>query len=173
MDKVKISDLNLVLNENVEKVVINNGVEVYVRQYIPVEERLEIISNVLMNCIDGNNFVSPTKENVFFDLEMIVHCTNLDLPDDMNPNEIYDLLESNGVFNAVYEKLPIELYESMLDDTHDTIESYFKYQNSALGILEKASTDYSDLNFDATEIKDKIANPANLELLKEVINKLG
>ena len=54
----------------------------------------------------------------------------------------------------------------------ETINNYYKQQNSALGILERASIDYKDLDFNAENIREKISNPANLELLKSVIEKL-
>ena len=42
-----------------------------------------------------------------------------------------------------------------------------------MGILDQVSADYKDLNFDATAIQKKIADPQNLELLKGVMTKLG
>jgi hypothetical protein len=42
-----------------------------------------------------------------------------------------------------------------------------------MGILDNISTDYSNLNLDATEIQKKIGNPENITLLKDVLAKLG
>jgi hypothetical protein len=42
-----------------------------------------------------------------------------------------------------------------------------------LGILETIKTDYSDLNLDATEIQSKLADPENMELLKNILSRLG
>ena len=53
------------------------------------------------------------------------------------------------------------------------MEAIYKYQNSALGILDTISADYSSLNFDATEIQKKIADPNNLELVRNILTKLG
>jgi hypothetical protein len=33
------------------------------------------------------------------------------------------------------------------------LKSFYKYKNSALGILEAISSDYSDLSLDATDIQ--------------------
>ena len=42
-----------------------------------------------------------------------------------------------------------------------------------MGILENISADYSNLNLDATEIQNKLADPNNMALLKDVLAKLG
>ena len=57
--------------------------------------------------------------------------------------------------------------------TDKVIEEFYKYNNSALGILENIKKDYSNLNFDATEIHDKLADPENMALLRDVLTKLG
>jgi hypothetical protein len=42
-----------------------------------------------------------------------------------------------------------------------------------LGILDTVKSDYSNLNLEATEIQEKLADPNNLSLLRDVVNKLG
>ncbi|MBR2247148.1 MAG: hypothetical protein IJ880_09020 [Bacilli bacterium] len=53
------------------------------------------------------------------------------------------------------------------------IDEVYKYKNSALGILQAVSQDYSNLDLDADKIKEKIANKENVEFLKEVMDKMG
>jgi hypothetical protein len=42
-----------------------------------------------------------------------------------------------------------------------------------MGILDNMGKDYSNLNFDATAIQEKLGNSENVEFLKEVLTKLG
>jgi hypothetical protein len=51
--------------------------------------------------------------------------------------------------------------------------SYYNYRNSIRGIIEDVSTDYKNLDFDATQIQEKLKDPDNLTLLKDVVKKLG
>jgi hypothetical protein len=45
--------------------------------------------------------------------------------------------------------------------------------NSAVGILENLRTgDFGDLTQQATDIQQKLADPKNLELLRDVLTKL-
>ena len=57
--------------------------------------------------------------------------------------------------------------------THELATAIYTYPNSALGILDSIGRDYSNLNLDATEIQKKLADPENLTLLKNVVEKLG
>ena len=69
--------------------------------------------------------------------------------------------------------MPPSEYDNLIEDITSTIDAYYKYKNSALGILEAATTDYKNLDLEASDIQKKIADPDNLTLLKDVITKLG
>ena len=87
--------------------------------------------------------------------------------------KLYDLLDSNGVVNTIIAAIPEEEYNFVIDGIDDTIEAVYAYQNSVLGILESVSQDYSNLELDATALQKKMAEPGNIELLKDVLTKLG
>ena len=55
----------------------------------------------------------------------------------------------------------------------ELVESIYKYNNSALGLINTLTTDYSALGDEFTNLQEKIANPENLTLLKDVLTKLG
>ena len=55
----------------------------------------------------------------------------------------------------------------------DTIANIYNYRNSVMGILDNVVNDYSNLNLDASEIHSKLADPENMALLRQVLDKLG
>ena len=69
--------------------------------------------------------------------------------------------------------MPVDEYQLLYDWTQETIDAFYKYRNSVMGIMEQISTDYKNLDFDAQSIQNKIADPENMKLLKDVITKLG
>jgi hypothetical protein len=71
------------------------------------------------------------------------------------------------------KNLPENEVTAIFSGVYRSIESIYKYQNSVLGILDTISTDYASLDLDVTEIQKKIADPQNLELVKNVLTKLG
>lgn len=173
MSRVPFSKLNLKKIDKVQVVTIN-GLEIEVKQYLPVAEKLELIANVLNNSADDNNFANPVKTYVLSHLEIIYAYTNLSFTDKQkeDPAKLYDILETNGIIDSIILALPPSEYDNLIEDITSTIDAYYKYKNSALGILEAATTDYKNLDLEASDIQKKIADPDNLTLLKDVITKL-
>ena len=173
MPKVPFSKLNLKKIDKVQAITIN-GLEVEVKQYLPVAEKLELIANVLNNSADDNNFANPVKTYVLSHLEIIYAYTNLSFTDKQkeDPAKLYDILETNGIIDSIILAMPPSEYDNLIEDITSTIDAYYKYKNSALGILEAATTDYKNLDLEASDIQKKIADPDNLTLLKDVITKL-
>lgn len=174
MARIPFSKLKLTKKEDVKNIAIND-VEIEVKQYLPTSEKIEIITNTLQNSADDNNFANPVKVEVFLNLEMIYAYTNLSFTDKQkeDASKLYDLLEVNGVIAAVVEAIPETEYNLLLTWTQETIDAFYTYRNSVMGILEQVSADYSNLDLDATKIQTKLADPQNLELLKGVMTKLG
>ena len=66
-----------------------------------------------------------------------------------------------------------EDYNLTLKFIDTTIKAYYEYQNSVFGIIESLNKEYQQMSFDASEIQEKLSDPENLTLLKDVLNKLG
>jgi hypothetical protein len=173
MAKLAFSKLGLKKNEPVKVIKINEQ-DVEVKTYLPVEEKLNIIKNVLEKSADDNNFSNPVKIEVFANLEIVYAYTNLSFTDKQKetPHQLYDLLETNGVFDMVAAAISNE-YTTLIDWINEMVESFYKQRNSVLGILEQVSADYSNLSLEATEIQKKLADPNNLTLVKDILTKLG
>ena len=66
-----------------------------------------------------------------------------------------------------------ELQFHLNNGVWDSVNSIYTYKNSAMGVIENLSADYSSLDFDAAEIQKKLGDGENVEFLKEVLTKLG
>ena len=174
MPKIGFTKLGLKPNNEIQYIEFNEQT-IEVKQYLPVEEKLELITNVLELSHDSNNFSNPIKVSVYTTLEIIEKYTNVNFTEKQkeNPTKLYDLLVGNGFAAAVIKAIPEPEYDEILTGIKQTIKSVYKYQNSILGILDTISQDYSNLNLDATEIQKKLADPNNMELLKGIMTKLG
>ena len=174
MPKIGFTKLGLKLNNEIQYIEFNEQT-IEVKQYLPVEEKLELITKVLELSHDSNNFSNPVKVSVYTTLEIIEKYTNVNFTEKQkeNPTKLYDLLVGNGFAAAVIKAIPEPEYDEILTGIKQTIKSVYKYQNSILGILDNISQDYSNLNLDATEIQKKLADPNNMELLKGIMAKLG
>ena len=174
MAKVSFTKLGLKKNEEVGILHINEQ-DIEVKQYLPINEKLELISSVINSAADENNFSNPIKENVFLTLEILYHYTNINFTDKQkeDPVKLYDLVVSSGLVNKVTDLIPEEELDEVINGVAQSVKAVYTYRNSVLGILESISQDYSALNLDATEIQQKLADPDNMALLKQVLTKLG
>ena len=174
MAKVSLTKLGLKVNQDIKNVEFNEQI-IEVKQYLPVNEKLELISNVINLAHDENNFSNPVKVSIFTTLEIMYAYTNINFTDKQkeDPAKLYDMLISSGVMAEVVKAIPEAEYHEILCGVSDSIDAIYAYSNSVLGILDTISSDYSNLNFDATEIQKKLADPDNMELLKGVLAKLG
>ena len=172
----KLSFTKLGLKANQEMVEVHHNEQVIeVKQYIPVNNKLELIYNVINMSADGNNFANPLKVEVYFALEIIEAYTNISFTEKQKEDipKLYDLFVSNGVYDKIVNAIPQDEYFGLRDRLFHTLDMVYKYQNSVMGILENISADYSNLNLDASEIQQKLADPENMKLLKDVLTKLG
>ena len=174
MAKVSLTKLGLKVNQDIKNIEFNGQI-IEVKQYLPINEKLELISSVINSAADENNFSNPVKENVFLTLEILYHYTNINFTDKQkeDPVKLYDLVVSSGLVNKVTDLIPEEELDEVINGVAQSVKAIYTYRNSALGILESISQDYSALNLDATEIQQKLADPDNMALLKQVLTKLG
>ena len=174
MAKIGFTKLGLKPNNKIVNIEFNEQI-IEVKQYLPVEEKLELITNVLELSHDSNNFSNPIKVQVYTALEIIDKYTNISFTEKQKENttKLYDLLNGNGLLEKIIDAVPQIEYDELIHGIYDTINAVYSYQNSVLGILDTISQDYSNLNLDATEIQKKLADPENMALLKNIMTKLG
>ena len=175
MAKIAFTKLSLKKKDEVKTVNINNNV-IEVKQYLPINDKLTLISRVINLSHDSsNNFANPVQVEVIGTVEIIMAYTNLSFTEKQKEDyaKLYDLLEENGITKDLISAIPEDEYAFLIDGINESIEAVYKYQNSVLGILEAVSQDYSNLDFDAAKIQQQLADPDNLALLKGVMTKLG
>ena len=173
MAKVSFTKLGLKKNEEIKTIKFND-IEIEVKQYLPTNDKLALISNVINNS-HSTNYANPVLIEVMGSLEIIYTYTNINFTDKQkeDPMKLYDLLNSSGLIDAIVSAIPQVEYETVIEGISDTVEAVYAYENSAMGILNTISKDYSNLELDATKISEKLSDEKNLGLLKEVVTKLG
>lgn len=151
------------------------GLDIEVKKYLPTEEKLTLISNVLNSVIDNNNFRNSVKVDVYAALEIVYAYTNITFTDKQKeePAKLYDLLDTSGFLDQLTAAMDSSEYVYIINAIDEIVDNYYKYKTSALGIMETISTDYKDTGEDIDNISKKISNMENLDFLKEVVTKLG
>ena len=174
MAKISLNKLGLKIDDSVSIVKFNDQ-DIEVKHYLPVNEKLELISTVINESADDLKFYNVGKLEIFKVIEMVKHYTNINFTEKQleDASKLYDLLDSTGLVSELFAVIPDVEKDFIEDVLFDTVDSIYKYQNSIMGILDIVTTDYKDLNFDVSELQKNISNPENLTLLKDVVTKLG
>lgn len=174
MAKIAFTKLGLKPNKDIKTISWNDN-EIEIKQYLPVNEKLDMISRIINNSADDMKFYNVGKIEIFTSLEFIFTYTNINFTDKQKEDvcKLYDNIFSSGLYAAIMAEIPREECQWIEEILRDTVDSIYKYQNSIMGILDTISQDYSSLDFDATEIQKKIGDPENLALLKGIMSRLG
>lgn len=177
MAKVGLTKLGLKVNTNVVPLEWNDQI-IEVKEYLPIEKKLEMITQIVTLSLDDNNFANPARLEIFTCLEIMFNYTNINFTDKQKEDilGLYDLLVSSGLWNRVkyilQDTKPNE-WDIIINTSKQVIDEIYKYKNSAVGIVQTIAEDYKELDLDATKIQEKIANKENVEFLDKVMQKMG
>ena len=174
MAKVPFSKLNCKFDSGVSVIHFNN-IDIEVKHHIPVQERLQMIGDIINAAADDTGYWNPGKISIFTTLYFIYNYTNISFTEKQkqDPAKLYDLVISSGLFHDVYQIIDSDERNWVRTILNDTLKNIYNYQNSIYGILDTIATDYSDLELDAEKLRSIIGDPENITLLKDVITKLG
>ena len=174
MAKVAFTKLGLTKNTDIKTIEWKDQI-IEIKQYLPIQEKMELIVSVLNQIQDDNNFINETKLSLYFDLEIIYHYTNISFTEKQKEDsgKLYDLCEGSGLTAAVVKAIPETELMALQDQLRATANHIYEYRNSIYGILDAMNTDYKNLDLDAKAIRDQISDPEALGTLKQVLTKLG
>jgi hypothetical protein len=174
MAKVSFTKLGLKQNQETTKIFFNEQ-EIEVKQYLSINDKLALISNVINKSADNNNFANPVKISLFTTLEILYYYTNINFTDKQkeDPVKLYDLVISTDLVKKIISAIPEAEYNEVIQGVKDSVNAIYTYRNSVLGILETVSADYSNLEFEASEIQKTLADQDNMAFLRGVMKKLG
>ena len=172
--KPTFAKLGLKMNNTIKTIIINDQ-EIEIKQYLPINDKLALISDVINQAADDNNFSNPVKLEVFTKLEIIFNYTNLAFTEKQKEDlvKLYDILESNNIFHQVMAAIDEIELKTIVDSIEKCAQAIYTYRNSVMGILDNINKDYSTLSTGASEIQAKLADENNLTLLKDILTKLG
>ena len=174
MAKVSFAKLGIKTDSSIEKIQFGEHT-IEVKKYLPMQEKMEMIGNIINLSADENRFYNPMKLDIFTALEIMDNYTNISFTEKQkeDPAKLYDQLTTSGLYNKVLDAITPEEWYYINNSLTETVQSIYSYENSVFGIIEAITTDFESLNLDATEIQQKLSDPANLDLLKKILTKMG
>lgn len=137
-----------------------------VLQYLPVADKNDLIALVLQNSLE-NGVYNRVKMNMYFRLYIVYLYTDIEFTDDEkdDPAHTFDVLESNGVIDAVLQAMDKDELRTMNEWLFDTMETKTKYNNTIASVIHSF---IEELPKNAESAKSIIEN-FNPEAFQEVL----
>lgn len=175
MAKVTFNKLGIKKVDESVKTVLFNDVEIEVKQYLPIQDKLTLIGNVINSAADGNRFPNNVKLVMYLSLEMLFAYTNLTFTDKQKEDliKLYDMVKSSGLIDMVILNIPSEERSEVSTGVFQMAHDMYAQMNSVYGIMENIVADYSDMDMNAANIQQKLTDPNVIPILRDVMTKLG
>lgn len=141
MAKVSYANLKLKLNQT-SNVMDFNGQEVDIIQYLPVEDKYDLIMVTLQKS-EEDGIYNPLKLDMYFHLHLVYMYTNLSFTDKQRENEtkLYDVLKSNGFIDLLLQYIPMDEYNELQYYIEKYVKDNLKYKNTAGAVLQSVIND--------------------------------
>lgn len=172
MAKIGFNKLSCKFNNSI-KTIDFNGENIEIKQYLPVQEKLALISKVIMASHEQDqNHANPVKVKIYTDLEVLFAYTNISFTEKQKEDtpKLYDLVFSSGLIDAVICAIPEAEYKYLLCGVNESIEAIYKYQNSVLGIMDALQNNYSNLALDAEQLQRGMEQVTEMPIIQELIS---
>lgn len=173
---IMFDDLYLEPNENISAFTYK-GKTVNVKQYLPIEEKAELVSYVLNHAIDlRTNTFSPLRVSVYLTLGIINWYSNINFePEQLEEKapEVFDLIDGSKFLELFLDNMENTEFEYMNKTVAKVLKDYETYANSMVGMISAMSSDASSMNKEIEEIMTKIKNKEGLEELAVIKDIVG
>ena len=173
MAKVAFSKLSKVKNLP-SKTVSFDGNDIEFEQYLPLEEKINLIQAVIELAGDEVGFFNIVKLEAFYRVMMIKKYTNISFTEKQMEDipKLYDLITLNGVWDFVEENIPQKEREYVWSNILELAERITSFNHSALGIIKSIQTS-SALNEEGlSQLINELQNNENFQMVKELLPHL-
>lgn len=175
MAKIPFSKLKCKLDNEV-KIIEFAGENIEVKQYLPVQDKLRLISRVIVKSHEEDaNYVNPMKVKVFTELEIVFDYTNISFTEKQREDipKLYDALLSSGALSLILAAIPDSELADLNKGVNESIVEIYRYQNSAVGILDRITNSYDETKFDIKSLQEALGQLEGSSLLAEIRPLLG
>ena len=176
MAKVPFTKLKCKINEEVKQVKLNDEITIEVKQYLPIQEKLGLISRVVEYAhMEDANYSNPVKATVFMNIEIVKSYSNITFTDKQlsDTAKLYDMLYSTGIIDCVINNITDTEYQTIKQGVHDSIEAIYKYMNSIVGMLDTISKGQQNAELDIEQMQKNLQVLQQSPIMQEIASMIS
>jgi len=166
MAKISYASLKLKTDNSIKTFTFNNT-EIEVLQYLPIEDKYDLIMITLQNSFEEGIY-NPLKMDMLFHVYLVFSYSNISFTEKQKENisKLYDTLKSSGLMEQIIDNIPEVEYAVLFKYIEELAETKFKYNKSVVSLLQGL---IHDLPKQAQAAMD-IVNNFDKEKFQEVID---
>lgn len=175
MAKTSFTKLNLKKNTNIKTFNWNEQI-IEVKQYIPIQEKLDLIQRVIELAGEGDEgFYNIVKLELYYKIETLKKYTNISFTEKQLEDvcKLYDLITVNNFWDKFLENIPKEEIEYLWNNICNIAREITTYNSSITGILSAIGQDYALSNLNLQDLAKIIQDPNELGMIKDIIPLLN
>ena len=175
MAKVYFGKLDLNKNTEVKTFTWNEQV-IEVKQYLSIQDKINLIVKILNEAIDDKvRYYLPWRLEVFFTVNLFFAYTNISITDKQieDIGKVYDMLINSGIYDEFINNMNSKEFSFINHQIHNIIDKMDTYTNSIYGILENINEEYGDIQEGVQKLLTDISESKDIELVSDIMTKLG
>lgn len=135
MAKTTYAGMKLKVNTQPKEIDFN-GNQFEVLQYLPIEDKYDLVMITLQKCYEEGIY-NPIKKDMYFHLYLVYMYTDISFTDRQKEDEekLYNILESNGIITEVIKNIPEEEYNKLFEYMDELIEEKMRYSLSSAAMI--------------------------------------
>lgn len=135
MAKTTYAGMKLKVNTQPKEIDFN-GNQFEVLQYLPIEDKYDLVMITLQKCYEEGIY-NPIKKDMYFHLYLVYMYTDISFTDRQKEDEekLYNTLESNGIITEVIKNIPEEEYNKLFEYMDELIKEKMRYSLSSAAMI--------------------------------------
>lgn len=172
MAKIKVGELRELGKQTEDIIEVSYGeVNLEIKRYLPILDKVGLISSIVEGCIDRENglfIVRHEIKDMAYKIAIVEKYTNLTLPKD--DIEAFDLINKSGIINTVMDTIPeseLQILSKLLQDRINEERERYNQGNNIENIIKDG------VNSIMFTIEDFIGGSSAKDLIKDVKGALN
>ena len=175
MAKVSFTKLGLKKNTDIKTFNWNEQI-IEVKQYIPIQEKLDLIQRVIELAGEGDEgFYNIVKLELYYKIETLKKYTNISFTEKQLEDvcKLYDLITINKLWDEFLKNIPEEESNYLWNNICNIAKEVTTYNSSIAGILSTIGQDYALSSLSLQDLAKTIQDPNQLGMIKDIIPLLN
>lgn len=163
------------IREIKDKTIDINGNTVTVKQYLPIAEKSQMMTDMISHILDEKGVYSPLRQEVYFKVFLVQYYSNISFTETMlmNIEKTYDLLKINGISDEIIKAIPEQEFNELEKMVIETLKAVNDYRISFAGVLETVQNNSNTEGKNIDDLFKELELISQNDTLKGVMEKLG